>query len=197
MQGIEATAHQALRETRAWVRHAVIGLNLCPFAKAPQSRERIRYIVTGATTTEALLEALGEELAHLVARDETEVETTLLIHPWVLDDFLAFNDFLGAGDALIADADLEGVIQLASFHPRYQFADTRADDPGNATNRSPYPTLHLLRESSVARAVEAFPDTDAIITANIDRLERLGCEGWSRLQQLCREEAASAPEDDA
>lgn len=197
MQGNEATARQALRETRAWVRHAVIGLNLCPFAKAPQSRERIRYIVTGATTTEALLEALGEELAHLVACDETAVETTLLIHPWVLDDFLAFNDFLGAGDALIADADLEGVIQLASFHPRYQFADTRADDPGNATNRSPYPTLHLLRESSVARAVEAFPDTDAIFTANIDRLERLGSEGWSHLQRLCRDEAASATEGDA
>ena len=108
----------------------------------------------------------------------------------MLHDFLDYNDFLAAGDALIADADLEGVIQLASFHPHYQFADTDVDDPGNATNRSPYPTLHLLRESSVERAVAAFPDTDAIFEANIARLEALGADGWSRLQQRCRDEAA-------
>lgn len=189
MQGNEPTVRRALRETRAWVVHAVIGLNLCPFAKAPHGKDRIRYVVSEATTTEALLADLAGALAHLVSKDEADVETTLLIHPWVLGDFLAFNDFLATGDALIADADLEGVIQLASFHPRYQFAGTRADEPGNATNRSPYPTLHLLRERSVERAVAAFPDTDTIFAANIERLERLGPDGWSRLQQRCRDEA--------
>ena len=188
MQAREAT--RALHETQAWLVHAVIGLNLCPFAKAPHGKDRIRYVVCDATTPDALLVALGDELALLASTDETEIETTLLIHPRVLDDFLAFNDFLAAGDALIADADLEGVIQLASFHPRYQFADTDADDLGNATNRAPYPTLHLLRESSVERAVAAFPDTDTIFEANIERLQQLGADGWSRLQQRCRDEAA-------
>ena len=190
MQTSQAMAARALRETRAWLVHAIIGLNLCPFAKAPHGKDRIRYVVSEATTTDALIAGLGDELARLVATDEEQIETTLLIHPWVLGDFLAFNDFLAVGDAVIADADLEGVIQLASFHPQYRFADTDADDPGNATNRSPYPTLHLLRESSVARSVAAVPDTAAISEANIERLQRLGPEGWGRLQQRCRDEAA-------
>lgn len=189
MAGEEATARQALRETQAWLVHAVIGLNLCPFAKAPHSRDRIRYVVCEATTTDALLAALIEELSLLERSAEADIETTLLIHPWVLADFLAFNDFLAAGDAVIADSALEGVIQLASFHPRYQFADTHADDPGNATNRSPYPTLHLLRESSVERAVAAYADTDAIFEANIRCLESLGADGWAHLQQRCHDEA--------
>lgn len=185
-------AGTALRQTRAWLHGAVIGLNLCPFAKAPYARGRVRFVVSDATSTDALLAALGDELAHLTAVDENETETTLLIHPQVLHDFLAFNDFLDDADALIAAAGLEGVVQLASFHPRYQFAGTDVDDIGNATNRSPYPVLHLLRESSIERALAAVPDTDAIFTANIETLERLGAAGWAALEAIWRAEAKDA-----
>ena len=179
----------AVRETQAWLKRAVIGLNLCPFANAPLVRDRVRFVVSAATTNDALLAALGDELDHLIARDEAETETTLLIHPDVLDDFYAFNDFLAEADALLVALDLEGVVQIASFHPRYRFAGTTADDLGNATNRSPHPTLHLLRESSVARAVAAVPDTDAIVAANIATLERLGPDGWTAIQHACRDDA--------
>ena len=181
--------HLALRETQAWLKRAVIGLNLCPFAHAPLVRDRVRFVVSAATTDDALLVALADELDHLVACDEADTETTLLIHPRVLDDFYAFNDFLAEADALLVARSLEGVVQIASFHPDYQFAGTAPDDLGNATNRSPYPTLHLLRESSVARAVAAVPDTDAIVAANIATLERLGSDGWSAIRHACRDDA--------
>lgn len=167
--------------TRQWVEQAVIGLNLCPFARAVYAGDRIRYVVSAAATAEALLQALAEELQVLAATDERETETTLLIHPRVMADFLDFNDFLGVADVLIADLGLEGVLQVASFHPQYQFADTRPDDVTNCSNRSPYPTLHLLRESSIERAVAAHPDTERIYRDNIQTLRRLGREGWERL----------------
>jgi hypothetical protein len=181
-----------LAETRAWVERAVIGLNLCPFAKAPQVKGLVRYVVSGALDAEALLADLVEELQLLAGSPENRVETTLLIHPHTLNDFMDYNDFLDVADAALAQLDLEGVLQVASFHPDYRFAGSAEDDPGNATNRSPYPTLHLLREASIGRAVEAFPEAEAIFEANIATLDRLGSAGWAALQQRCRDEAAMA-----
>lgn len=167
--------------TRAWIEKAVIGLNLCPFAKAVHVGGRLRIAVSGATSAAELLADLERELRELVATEPEVVETTLLVHPWVLADFLDFNDFLAEAEELLADLDLEGVVQLAHFHPRYQFAGTEVDDVSNFTNRSPYPTLHLLRESSVSRAVDSMADTDAIYRANIATLKRLGIAGWREL----------------
>ncbi len=169
--------------TRLWLERAVIGLNLCPFAKAVYVKEQVRLVLSDATTPEALLEQLAEELVYLRDVSPEEIDTTLIIHPEVLNDFLEYNDFLGNADAAVETLDLEGVIQVASFHPHYQFAGTALDDVENFTNRSPYPTLHLLREASVSRAVDAFPDADAIIDRNIETVTRLGAEGWRRLLQ--------------
>lgn len=167
--------------TRNWLERAVIGLNLCPFARAVYAGDRIRYAVSNVTTPEALLEALAAELEVLAETDENKTETTLLIHPQVLGDFLDYNDFLELADALVEELGLDGVLQVASFHPRYQFAGTESDDVTNCSNRSPYPTLHLLRESSVERAVAAHPDTEQIYRDNIRTLRQLGREGWARL----------------
>lgn len=172
---------EVIAAMRHWLEKAVIGLNLCPFAGAVYAADRIRYVVSDATTPEALLQILADELQQLAAADEAQTETTLLIHPRVMGDFLDYNDFLGLADALVADLGLEGVLQVASFHPQYQFADTEPDDITNCTNRSPYPTLHLLRESSVERAVAAHPGTERIYRDNIETLRRLGREGWERL----------------
>ena len=170
-----------IAHTRQWLERAVIGLNLCPFAKAVRVREQVRFVASDATTPEALLEALAAELAHLRDVAPEQTDTTLLIHPHVLGDFLDYNDFLDLADALVEEMGLEGVLQVASFHPGYQFADADPDDIGNCTNRSPHPTLHLLREDSVTRAVEAYPDPDVIVERNLGTLERLGHAGWRRL----------------
>jgi hypothetical protein len=183
---------QALAETRAWVDRAVIGLNLCPFAKAVQIKNQVRYVVSGATDGDALLAELRDEMNRLVAADPAELDTTLLIHPQVLNDFLDFNDFLGAADETLEELGYEGMLQVASFHPQFQFAGTDADDVTNATNRSPYPTLHLLREDSVDRAVAAFPQAEAIYENNIRTLEELGAEGWAALQAQCRADATGS-----
>ena len=172
----------ALERTRAWVEHAVVGLNLCPFAKAPMVKGQIRYVLSETDDPRELLETLCDEMHALVAADPAVVETTLLVHPSALTDFMDFNDFLEAADAALEDLGLDGVLQIASFHPHYQFDGTDADDLGNATNRSPYPTLHLLREASVERAVEAFPEAEAIFESNVERLEALGPDGWAALQ---------------
>jgi hypothetical protein len=184
-------SHRALAETRAWVERAVIGLQLCPFARAPQVKGQVRYVVSEASDTATLLEALIDELQRLADEPAERVETTLLIHPSVLIDFDDFNDFLGIAEAAVLELGLEGVLQVASFHPRYQFAGTAADDLGNATNRSPHPTLHLLREASIERALAAFPHPEAIFEANIETLEQLGADGWAALQQQCRDDAAN------
>jgi hypothetical protein len=167
--------------TRRWLQRAVIGLNLCPFAKAVQAKDQIRYVLSSATTAEQLLEELAAELAWLNDTDPAVVDTTLLIHPRVLVDFDEYNDFLDQADAAVDALGLEGEIQVASFHPDYRFAGTGADDPGNCTNRSPYPMLHLLREASVERAVAAFPDPDAIVDRNIETMEKLGVDGYGKL----------------
>jgi hypothetical protein len=187
----------AIAQTRAWVRRAVVGLNLCPFAKAPFAKEQVRYVLSAATDAEALLAQLIAELHALADADPVVTETTLLISPHVLTDFLDFNDFLERADRAVDDAGLAGVLQVASFHPQYQFAGTGSDDVTNATNRSPYPTLHLLREDSIDRAVAAFPEAEAIFEANIRTLEALGADGWTDLQAQCRADAdtAAAPSD--
>lgn len=172
---------QVLARTEAWLTRAVIGLNLCPFAKAVHVKGQIHCEVTLAQDDEALRDALAQALRELVATDPAVRDTTLLVVPAMLADFLDFNDFLGAADAVLDELRLSNEIQIASFHPRYQFAGTAADDIGNFTNRAPYPILHLLREASVGRAVDAFPDTDAIYENNIATLERLGAAGWAAL----------------
>lgn len=167
--------------TRTWIERAVIGLNLCPFAKAVYVKSQIRYIVSDARTPEALLSDLVRELRSLSEAAAEDVDTTLLVHPHVLNDFLDYNDFLQVADATVEEMDLVGVLQIASFHPRYQFAGTSADAITNYTNRSPYPTLHLLREASVDQAVEAFPDAEEIFEKNIETMRRLGLSGWKAL----------------
>jgi uncharacterized protein len=179
----------ALRATRAWVEQAVIGLNLCPFAKAVQAKNLIRYVCSDAQDSAALLRTLRGELQHLADTPMVELETTLLVHPQVLVDFLDYNDFLDEADALLCAMGLDGVMQIASFHPQYQFAGTAADDIDNATNRSPHPTLHLLREASIERAVAAFPEPEAIYEANMRTLRALGARGWAELQARCLREA--------
>ena len=166
---------------RRWLERAVIGLNLCPFAKAVYVKRQVRIVVSDATTPRDLLEQLGEELALLRDTPADEVDTTLLVHPLVLADFLAYNAFLDDADALVQALDLEGELQVASFHPDYQFAGTAPDEVDNLTNRAPYPILHLLREASVERAVAAYPDPDAIIGRNIATVRALGLDGWKRL----------------
>ncbi|MDQ3287284.1 MAG: DUF1415 domain-containing protein [Pseudomonadota bacterium] len=167
--------------TQRWLHRAVIGLNLCPFAKAVHVKDQIRYVLSSATTTDELLEELASELLWLNDTDPALVDTTLIIHPQLLTDFLDYNDFLDLADAAVDALGLEGELQVASFHPDYRFAGSARDDPANCTNRSPHPMLHLLREDSVERAVAAFPDPDAIVDRNIATLEKLGVEGYYRL----------------
>ncbi|RPD84036.1 DUF1415 domain-containing protein [Luteimonas sp. 100069] len=170
-----------IADTRLWLERAVIGLNLCPFAKAVVVKDQVRFVLSDATTPEALLEELGEELLRLRNTPAADIDTTLIVHPQVLGDFLDYNDFLDEADGLIEALDLDGVLQVASFHPAYQFANTAPDEIGNYSNRAPYPTLHLLREDSVARAVDAYPEPDSIIDRNLRTLEQLGHAGWARL----------------
>lgn len=168
-------------DIRRWLERAVIGLNLCPFAKAVYAKNQVRIVISDASTEAALLEQMGEELVLLRDTPADQIDTTVLVHPQVLQDFLDYNDFLDQADALIEAMDLEGVLQVASFHPDYQFAGTRPDDAENLTNRAPYPSLHLLREESVARAVETYPEPDAIIERNVATMRGLGVEGFRKL----------------
>lgn len=177
-----ANNNQAIiADTQAWLEKAVIGLNLCPFAKAVHVKNQIRYVVSAAVTPDALLEDLMTELQMLDDSAAEQIETTLLIHPGTLTDFLDYNDFLDVADAAVEDMELGGVLQVASFHPQYQFDGTGLDDIDNYTNRSPYPTLHLLREESIEKAVAAYPQAEDIFEKNIETLHRLGHDGWARL----------------
>jgi uncharacterized protein len=177
----DETPETVIRKTERWVERVVIGLNLCPFAKAVQVKGLVRYVVSDAETTRDLRDALERELEQLVATPALEVDTTLLIHPRVLRDFSDYNDFLGEADELLAELDLEGELQIASFHPEYRFSDADDGDPANYTNRSPYPMLHVLRESSVSRAVDAFPDPEQIYARNIQTLRALPTTDIERL----------------
>ncbi|MES2859571.1 MAG: DUF1415 domain-containing protein [Pseudomonadota bacterium] len=178
---VDIDAAQVEADVRRWLERAVIGLNLCPFAKAVHAKDQVRIVVSDASTERALLEQLGEEMALLRDTPAEAVDTTLLVHPLVLQDFLDYNDFLDDADALLDALALDGVLQVASFHPQYQFAGTAPDDAENLTNRAPYPMLHLLREDSVARAVEAYPEPDSIIERNIATMQKLGAEGFQKL----------------
>jgi hypothetical protein len=163
------------------VQRAVIGLNLCPFAKSVEVKGQVRYAISRASGAKPLLADLKRELLALVAADPAVLDTTLLIVPDGFAEFLEFNDLLERADKLLVDLDLDGVLQIASLHPHYQFADTAADDISNHTNRAPYPTLHLLREDSVDRAVAAFPNAEAIFETNMQTMQDLGPEGWALL----------------
>jgi uncharacterized protein len=183
--------------TRRWLELAVIGLNLCPFAKPVATAGRIRYAVSPALAKKALRDDLIDELGLLVAADPELVETTLLIHPWALQEFHAFNDFLAEADEMLEDLELVGIVQIASFHPHYQFAGTSVDDIENATNRSPFPTLHLLREASIEHAVQSMAYPDVIYRRNIETMRLLGESGWQQLQaKFAAVATASAPHDD-
>lgn len=175
------TDDEVLTKTRHWLEKAVIGLNLCPFAKAVYVKNQVRLVVSQARHADGLLEELDRELDLLVATAADEIDTTLLIHPTLFDDFLDFNDFLEIAEGVVDEHGLEGVVQLASFHPGFQFDGTEPDDITNYTNRAPFAILHLLREESVERAVQAFPEAETIFLDNISTLEKLGHQGWRDL----------------
>ena len=172
---------RVVEDTRRWLERAVVGLNLCPFAKAVLVKEQVHFAVTHAQDAVGVLDDFGVELDALVTLPAQERETTLLVIPQGLDDFLAFHDVAQRAERLVRQRGLEGVVQVASFHPQFLFAGTDEDDITNYTNRSPWPTLHLLREESIDRAVAAFPDAAAIYEANMERLRQLGPEGWREL----------------
>jgi uncharacterized protein len=175
------TDEQVLTQTKHWLEAAVIGLNLCPFAKAVYVKNQVRLVVSHARHADDLLEELDRELDLLVATPAEDIDTTLLIHPTLFADFLDFNDFLEVAEGVVDEHELEGVVQLASFHPQFQFDGTEPDAISNYTNRAPFAILHLLREDSVERAVAAFPQADAIFEQNIATLEKLGHSGWQAL----------------
>ena len=175
-------AHKViLARSIGWLEQVVIGLNFCPFAKAVHVKRKICWTISAALDIEALLADLCTALLELNAAPIEKLETTLLIHPYVLADFAGYNEFLAQADALIVELELEGVLQIASFHPNYCFADAHPKDLSNATNQSPYPMLHLLREDSISAAVQIYPDSDAIVTRNQSTLARLGREEWQTL----------------
>jgi hypothetical protein len=176
-----ASATAAVTATTLWLEAAVIGLNLCPFAKAVHVRRQIRWAVSAASTAHELLSELRRELARLADADPQAIDTTMLIHPRALTDFIDYRFFLDDANRALRKLGYEGILQLASFHPHYEFADAAPDDVANCTNRSPYPMLHLLREASLDRAVAATPDAAQIYGRNIATLRRLGHEGWRRL----------------
>ncbi len=171
----------AIEDTQKWLLQAVVGLNLCPFAKTVVVKDMVRYRVCASADPDDVLAMLREELQHLAEADPDKLDTTLLIAPNALPDFLDFNDFLADCDDVLMDLELDGVLQVADFHPHYQFAGTDEDDFENFTNRTPYPTLHLLREASIDKAVEAYPDASLIFERNIEVLNKLGHEGWQAL----------------
>ena len=173
-----ATDAIVVQDMVRWLERAVIGLNLCPFAKGVHTKGQIHYAVSAATDGRELLQDLQRELEALAEASAEKRDTTLLMAPLAMPDFLDFNDFLELADELVEAMDLAGILQVASFHPRFQFEGTLADDVSNCTNRAPYPTLHLLREESLDRAVEVFPEAEEIFERNIEVLERLGMQGW-------------------
>ena len=182
-------ADTVIAHTRCWIEQVVIKLNLCPFARKPFESGRVRFVVSTANQPEALRADLQTELAFLSSTAAETVETTLLIHPYTLNKFLDYNDFLDVADALIEEQNYGGEFQVASFHPLYQFVGTSADAAENYTNRSPYPTLHLLREENLERAIEGFPHPEKIPERNIRTLNELGAEHLRETLRLCMRDA--------
>ncbi|KWR89767.1 DUF1415 domain-containing protein [Cupriavidus sp. IDO] len=180
MSSVTSPADAVIAATRHWLERAVIGLNLCPFAKSVYVKEQVRYVVSTATEAPDVLDDLERELKLLADADPAQIDTTLLIVPDALADFIDYNDLLYFAERLLGSLRLEGTLQIASFHPQYQFSGTEPDDIENYTNRAPYPILHLLREDSIARAAAAFPDAADIYERNQETMRRLGHEGWRR-----------------
>ena len=179
----DASLHDiVIADTVRWLEKAVIGLNLCPFAKGVHTKDQIHYVVSEADDAEGVAQDLHRELEALAEANPEKRDTTLLVLPYALHDFLDFNDFLDIADSMVDELQLGGILQVASFHPLFQFEGTDVDDVTNCTNRSPYPTLHLLREESIDKAVEAFPEAETIYEKNMDTLEQLGLEGWLDMQ---------------
>ena len=174
-----------IADTVRWLEKAVIGLNLCPFAKSVHVKGQIHYVVSQATDAEGVAMDLHRELEALAEISPEKRDTTLLILPQALQDFLDFNDFLEIADAMVEELDLGGILQVASFHPLFQFEGTDVDDVTNCTNRAPYPTLHLLREDSIDKAVEAFPEAEMIYERNMKVLEDMGIVGWLDVAARC------------
>jgi len=172
---------EVVAATREWIEKAVIGLNLCPFAKSVYVKNQVRIVVSDARHIDAFLEDLDRELDYLAEVDPEETDTTLLIHPTLFPDFLDFNDVHQIADEAVVEHELDGVIQIASFHPEFQFEGTEPDDITNYTNRAPFPTLHLIREDSLDKAVEAFPEAETIYERNIETMKKLGIAGWLAL----------------
>jgi len=179
-----------IASTKQWVDSVVVELNLCPFAKRELTNNRVRFVVTEATTEEQLLVALQDELKQL--EDDPSIETTLLVHPDVLQEFFDYNQFLDYADRLLVETKLVGVFQIASFHPGYQFGGTSRDDVENYTNRSPYPMLHIIREASLERAIADYPDIDQVPVRNVELMNRLGLERLKNLLEACFDEGESA-----
>ena len=185
------TEKQIIALTSAWVEHVVIGLNLCPFAKPVHTKGQIHYSVSHARDENSLAADLRLSMQNLIATTPDKIDTYLLIHPWVLTDFIDYNNFLDIADEILDELDLIGVLQIASFHPDYQFAGTTADDVTNCTNRSPFPMLHLLREESLDKATTALPDPDVIVNRNLETMTALGHEGWTKLQSQLKQSIES------
>jgi uncharacterized protein len=177
----QVSAEVMVQDTLRWLERAVIGLNLCPFAKSVYVKGQVHCAVSGAADLEALRDDLLNELHNLVALEPSVRDTTVLVVQNLLQDFYDYNDFLNVADDCLLALNLEGVIQIASFHPHYQFAGTDEDDITNFTNRSPYPTLHLIREASIDRAVAAFPNAEDIFETNMTTMNQLGLQGWQDL----------------
>jgi hypothetical protein len=175
------TDEEVLAQTRRWLEQAVIGLNLCPFAKSVYVKDQVRLVVSHAKHLDAFLDDLDRELELLKTTPAEEVDTTLLIHPTLFPEFLVFNEFLDVADSVLTDHELEGVVQIAPFHPDFVFEGEDEADMSHFTNRAPFPTLHLIREDSLERAIESFGDTDVIYERNMDVLRKLGHEGWRHL----------------
>lgn len=181
MMHTSTTPEAVIAATRRWVERAVIGLNLCPFAKGVQAKGQVHYAVSQADEAQALLADLKQALLELQACEADQRDTTLLIAPLAFPDFLDFNDFLGRADRLLRKMRLEDEFQIASFHPQFQFAEAAPGDISHFSNRAPYPILHLLREDSIDRAVAAFPDAALIYEHNMETLRALGHAGWQAL----------------
>jgi len=185
------TEKQIIAYTSAWVEHVVIGLNLCPFAKPVHTKGQIDYFLSHARDETTLAADLRLAMQRLIASTPEKMDTCLLIHPWVLSDFFDYNNFLDIADGILDELELIGVLQIASFHPHYQFAGTTEDDVTNCTNRSPFPMLHLLREESLDKATAALPDANVIVDRNVDTMISLGHEGWNHLQSQLKQSIKS------
>lgn len=176
MQTELISTEKVIEITDQWVKQFIIELNICPFAYKPVKEKKIRYVVSHTKSENELVALVESELNFLHQHSTSEIETTLVIHPNVLVDFLDYNDFLEIADDVIVELGYDGIFQIASFHPEYQFADTQPNDPENYTNRSPFPMLHILREESVEHAIQSYPNVDQIPLDNIARMKNLGIE---------------------